>query len=315
MKVKINTLGHEFSEEHYYFNQIIHTESYKDIIRTILSRKKPFLDDADYQFLVNNSIPIFTISKFHGKTFLGERIYAQIGNMVEMICINDFGEHKLSKILDGPFFTFQEIWVAFNAFVEAIKSRSINDKMQSNDNLSDDNEREIDELNEGINSCMGEFGYYYYEKIENFDHLKHIKDIKPFILKRLNIKEEYLWTLINVETVHVIWRFVYTQSEENESVGERVFAKVGDNWKIIYDYNFRENEYSEPLSQTFDSEEELVYKIKDFIYSYGYETPEYFTGLGNNNNEDYFNAMTDGQLGDFDDFQGNIDDLDIWAGH
>ena len=28
---------------------------------------------------------------------------------------------------------------------------------------------------------------------------------------------------------------------------------------------------------------------------------------------DYFNAMTDGQLGDYDDFDGNIDDIDTWA--
>ena len=28
---------------------------------------------------------------------------------------------------------------------------------------------------------------------------------------------------------------------------------------------------------------------------------------------EYFDAMTDGQLGDYDDFEGNIDDIDTWA--
>ncbi len=28
---------------------------------------------------------------------------------------------------------------------------------------------------------------------------------------------------------------------------------------------------------------------------------------------DYFNALTDSKLGDYDDFDGNIDDIDTWA--
>lgn len=34
---------------------------------------------------------------------------------------------------------------------------------------------------------------------------------------------------------------------------------------------------------------------------------------GNDWEEDYFNAMTDGQLGDYEDFKGDIDDIDTWA--
>ncbi|MEB0277186.1 hypothetical protein [Mucilaginibacter sp. 10B2] len=34
----------------------------------------------------------------------------------------------------------------------------------------------------------------------------------------------------------------------------------------------------------------------------------------NDTERDYFNAMTDGHLGNFDDFEGNIDDIDDWAG-
>lgn len=28
---------------------------------------------------------------------------------------------------------------------------------------------------------------------------------------------------------------------------------------------------------------------------------------------EYFNTMTDGQLGDYEDFQGEIDDIDTWS--
>lgn len=33
-----------------------------------------------------------------------------------------------------------------------------------------------------------------------------------------------------------------------------------------------------------------------------------------NSDRDYFDAMTDGQLGSYDDFEGSSDDIDNWAG-
>jgi hypothetical protein len=37
------------------------------------------------------------------------------------------------------------------------------------------------------------------------------------------------------------------------------------------------------------------------------------TENSNTNDESYFNAMTDGQLGNFDNFSGDLDDIDNWA--
>jgi hypothetical protein len=49
--------------------------------------------------------------------------------------------------------------------------------------------------------------------------------------------------------------------------------------------------------------------VKDYEYSL---TPtDYDTYI--NYEKLYFDAVTDGQLGNFDDFAGNIDDVDIWS--
>jgi hypothetical protein len=45
----------------------------------------------------------------------------------------------------------------------------------------------------------------------------------------------------------------------------------------------------------------------DEYYDDGYDSG------GNDWERDYFDAMTDGQMGDYDDFNGNIDDIDTWS--
>jgi len=47
--------------------------------------------------------------------------------------------------------------------------------------------------------------------------------------------------------------------------------------------------------------------VKDFDY-YQETTSSY------ERDRDYFDVMTDGMLGDFDDFKGSIEDIEIWAG-
>ena len=67
----------------------------------------------------------------------------------------------------------------------------------------------------------------------------------------------------------------------------------------LEDENFLPIDESDP-----DDDEDYVHYNK----SYYYEKPDY--------ESDYFNAMTDGQLGDYNDFRENggyIDDIDTWA--
>jgi hypothetical protein len=69
-----------------------------------------------------------------------------------------------------------------------------------------------------------------------------------------------------------------------------------------------------------------AYKVDDAVAYYDEKiAPEYYENNNdyipddsnisqrNSNDRDYFDAMTDGQLGDYDDFRGNIDDIDTWA--
>ncbi len=39
----------------------------------------------------------------------------------------------------------------------------------------------------------------------------------------------------------------------------------------------------------------------------------FFSNPGDYTDEDFFSAMTDGQLGDYEDFSGSMDDVDTWA--
>jgi hypothetical protein len=58
------------------------------------------------------------------------------------------------------------------------------------------------------------------------------------------------------------------------------------------------------ISNLADEDE---YDEDDDYYDDRYDSGE------NDWERDYFDAMTDGQLGDYDDFDGNIDDIDTWA--
>jgi hypothetical protein len=52
--------------------------------------------------------------------------------------------------------------------------------------------------------------------------------------------------------------------------------------------------------------------IPDFDEQY-IEEDSHDTGDQTDWERDYFNAMTDGQLGDYDDFEGGIDEIDTWS--
>jgi len=77
-----------------------------------------------------------------------------------------------------------------------------------------------------------------------------------------------------IESRNVGTHSIYDAERYSESISEEETESVDD-----YDADFDDNSY--------DSE------------------PDY--------DRDYFDAMTDGQLGDYDDFDGNIDDIDTWA--
>ncbi|HEY8660878.1 MAG TPA: hypothetical protein VIL78_17725 [Hanamia sp.] len=70
--------------------------------------------------------------------------------------------------------------------------------------------------------------------------------------------------------------------------------------------------------------EEIIDLFSDYPYSndQGYTKEEmqqfdkeYWEGSGEEySEEDTFDALTDGQLGDYEDFEGNMDDVKAWAG-
>ena len=67
------------------------------------------------------------------------------------------------------------------------------------------------------------------------------------------------------------------------------------------------------------SKQEIIelYRIHNYNMNediFGDNRKSHYINDDNDVERDYFNAMTDGHLGNYDDFEGNIDDIDDWAG-
>lgn len=282
----------ELNEIHYYFNQVTHPESYQNILEIILLRKRSDFNDSDYQNLVRNSIAVATITKFRGLRHLGERVYARIGNKIEMICVNDFEVFELSKLLDGPFDTFQELKLAYNEFLERLEDQNIIDFLSQETNLIDsDLKHETEEIqdesdNFELTSSKGDFGSYWFYKMGKDSIFFHLNEHESEIAKMLNIPESKIYEIINANTIYNIQRYRFN-SGEFKTLGERSFAKVGDKWVMIYNFNFGEPELSLDIKGPFDSEENLISKITDFINSVGYDTPEYYGGSYSSYSDSY----------------------------
>ena len=110
----------------------------------------------------------------------------------------------------------------------------------------------------------------------------------------------------------------------------KCYAIMGDKWMLFENINeseFKEPELSKHIEGPFDSEKDLLEALHEFIYSIPNTLHKYcetnveedsskYANFGySNSDEDYFNTMTDGQLDDYDQFEGNMDNVDNWAGH
>jgi hypothetical protein len=71
-----------------------------------------------------------------------------------------------------------------------------------------------------------------------------------------------------------------------------------------------ENEFLDftPIEGIRDESDEFDESDNDYDNNYDNDYED-----ENDWERDYFDAMTDGQLGDYDDFGGDIDDIDTWA--
>lgn len=117
-----------------------------------------------------------------------------------------------------------------------------------------------------------------YRRTEQFDKAEKLYSL------RLTKEEDYLFKQILTFQNHLI------------SIQEVKAFKIEDATKY-----FEENSAEEDIED--ECQDEFDYSESDY-----HDEPDY--------ERDYFNAMTDGQLGDYDDFRdggGNIDYIDTWA--
>lgn len=117
--------------------------------------------------------------------------------------------------------------------------------------------------------------------------IKNLIEIKEFD-QAFSLKEKFSYFNSSIYNSLTCYNFGNALLEADNALFEE-----------LEDENFLPIDESDP-----DDDEDYVHYNK----SYYYEKPDY--------ESDYFNAMTDGQLGDYNDFRENggyIDDIDTWA--
>ena len=97
--------------------------------------------------------------------------------------------------------------------------------------------------------------------------------------------------------------------------------KKGDKIKLSDGSKLDYSTEKSKLLNALKSNKELFLNKKNTLSKNNYsnqQNSDYFGNDTSNENYNYdrdtFNAMTDGQLGDWDDFDGDIDDVMSWAG-
>ncbi|AMM52427.1 hypothetical protein TH61_16245 [Rufibacter sp. DG15C] len=122
-------------------------------------------------------------------------------------------------------------------------------------------------------------------------------------------KPEYIaWCINTIE-----WFFVEPSAlEELQTMPVFRFKEMEVMFKIEDIYTYRPIFISEPYQFPVS----VLHKNSQKYDSLTEESQSYdndFTSSADSN-RDYFNAMTDGQLGDYGDFRGSSDDIDNWSG-
>lgn len=177
------------------------------------------------------------------------------------------------------------------------------------------------------------------------------------IAKQLDIEKHDVYKIVDNENIYLLARKIEERGYNTEAelrIGlkralqsydaVRYFAKVGDKWQIIMtsgsrDFMGNESsellEFAQPMEESlilgsFDSEKVLLEALHDFIYSiqditrynvcenWENNPSEFINYSVNETEEDYYNAMTDGQFDDYDEFKergDTRDDIDIGIGH
>lgn len=136
---------------------------------------------------------------------------------------------------------------------------------------------------------------------------KEIKILKCFDIRRLNS------TIFEYEPIIENLTFSFNQATRQNNLlkFEKKFEVTYDIINNIYVYDLSNEELFEKFGYYLDEYFEQVENTIDEFDGSDDEEHNY-----NDSERDYFDTMTDGQIGDYDDFidqGGNIDDIDTWA--
>jgi hypothetical protein len=262
----------EIGSTHYYFNQVAYPKSYNHLIELILQRRFPNINESEFKNIVKRCFAIATISKFFGNRFLGDKVYAFIDGKIELIGVGNFEEPELENILNGPFYTFEELKSAYNEFLEKLTIINYCEFIESQsgpyeviDDEINDKELEFDLGSLYMERFEGENEKYSYYSLNRDQTLMHLTKYQSEIAKFLNIPENEIYENIDLENIRYIGRF---RIENDNCIleGIRYYGKYLRKWIMIYDYNFKEPEGSISITGPFKSISELKRKFEYFIF-------------------------------------------------
>jgi hypothetical protein len=151
----------------------------------------------------------------------------------------------------------------------------------------------------------------YIDSLDQFNITQYSKDKKSIVIAACN--PEYIaWCLVNLDNFSI-----------DEDILEKLLSleiyrftgiKVSHNANDIYEYKSdiitSKSTFSQKVIDINREKNDIIAERED-QRDYENQQDDYNR---RENNRDYFNAMTDGQLGSYDDFEGSSDDIDNWSG-
>jgi hypothetical protein len=235
---------------------------------------------------------IFGFGKYSGLTL--KQVYQGTGN-ISVDLMNSYIKYVLENDEDA----FSKIQPLNTLMAFEVNDSIINIKPFRN-NVKGNFSNRIEQLFALRNNPLDRT---YIDTLDNFNVKNYSVNRSPIELAGGNPEYIY-WCLKNVD------EFFVSPLEELFSLDVNRFRgiKVAYIEENVYEYKTINEVKKLELSKTII---ELNQKKSDLFSEKYYEEDSPRT---NGSNRDYFDAMTDGQLGSYDDFEGSADDIDNWAG-
>lgn len=230
-------------------------------------------------------------------------------NFLRHVDINNYSEYLIRfKDIYGP------LWYDQYIIAEGLNFKSdkehIYDRIASRDYWRKDPGQELE--------------YIFYFEISSITRIKIYLQLSNHKFKNEKIRQDVfnLFKRYTKEEKEIDYSKMLFEEKKYDELKEFIFNSVPLQTRIkVYDIIGSENEFMIANKERADMDRLEDIRIKEKLEEVKLRKRKKDINNADNSYEqesndwdrDYFNAMTDGQLGEWEDFKGDIDDIDTWA--